>query len=164
MIDPDTDTPDVETHDSPAVAPEVTPDDPDHHLEPPAEEPAEEPDADPEPRSAEAKRYRLRLRETEGELKTVRDQLDATRQTIIDNACATASLDRRLWDAAGVDLTELTLDNGSLDLKAIQDRARQVRFEMVGGVRPNPQQGTYGSSATAGTWSQVIQNARKNNT
>lgn len=157
----DIDTPDpndnIESSDDPQPAPDTqaTPE--------PDPEPDDQ-DNDREPRSAEAKRYRLRLRETEGELQTVRDQLDATRQTIIDSACQTAQLDRRLWDAAGVDITELTLDNGALDLNALNDRAREVRRQMIGGPRPNPQQGTYGSSPAAGTWSQVIQDARRKNT
>lgn len=117
---------------------------------------------DPEPRSEEAKRYRLRLRDTESQLQTARDHLEANRQSLVDVACTAAKLDRRLWDAAGVDLAEYTTETGALDLDELIGRAQVLRREMVGGPRPNPQQGGGNNFPAEQTgWATVLNQARK---
>jgi hypothetical protein len=99
----------------------------------------------------EAARWRRRLRESEQQvterdqtITELRDTLERTRQSVVDNAVAAANLDPRLLVAAGHTVDTLVGDDGLIDherlSQAIAATAEQFRVRRT--PAPNPQQGT----------------------
>jgi hypothetical protein len=97
--------------------------------------------ADPALKKArqEAAATRVKLREAEA-------RADAAEQAIVNHALEAAGLDRRLWDAGGVELDSLRDDQGALTVAALVEAAGKVRAEFglgsPGVPQPNPQQGS----------------------
>lgn len=144
-------TPDIanhvgEQHDSQHEAGDTAPDSADAEHTPPSEPDDQDDGGSP---GNEAKRYRLRLREAERERDVLRDILERTRQSIVDNAVGAAGLDPRLLTAAGHKLDSLVGDDGLIDAaklsEAVAATAREFRIAPKGRrPQPNPQQGSYG--------------------
>lgn len=126
-----------------------------------AQDHADDPTAgDGENVANEAKRYRLRLRETERERDALQQLLDRTRQAIVDHAVSAAGMDPRLMTAAGHTMETLVGDDGLIDhdalSAAIDTTAREFRVP-PSGLTPNPQQGSGGGPmSTATSWSKAL--------
>ncbi len=105
------------------------------------DDPADDDATDPALKKArqEAAATRVKLREAEA-------RADAAEQAIVNHALEAAGLDRRLWDAGGVDLDSLRDEAGALSVAAVTTAAGKVRSEFglpkSGVPQPNPQQGT----------------------
>lgn len=84
-------------------------------------------DTEKEPRSSEAKKYRLRLRETEAERDTLRDSLTQARQQILDRELDPAL--RNLIKLANRDVASLFTDDGTLDEGVLEKTAAELNVE-----------------------------------
>lgn len=95
----------------------------------------------------EAAATRVKLREAEA-------RADAAEQAIVNHALEAAGLDRRLWDAGGVELDSLRDDQGALTVAALVEAAGKVRQEFglgrPGVPQPNQQQGLPGGRPKSG--------------
>jgi len=138
------------------------------HTETPAEAPVEEPapdtqdtaEADPKAEApdnapedeeddrgdiakarAQAAKYRARLRETEQQRDALSERLSQADDHIIGYALASAGVDPRLWQVSDVDLDALRTESGHLDIAKVIAAAEDVRVQVFGPARPNPQQG-----------------------
>jgi hypothetical protein len=119
-------------------------------------------DDDDQSGSARERRYRLRLRQAERERDELRDTLDRTRQSIVDNAVNAAGVDPRLMVAAGHTVDTLVGDDGLIDAErlsqAITHTAAEFRVTPKGRPpAPNVQQG-HGSQppASKSSWSGAL--------
>src|SRR5690625_1674384 len=87
--------------------------------------------------AAEAKRYRLRLRETEAERDNLAAQLEALRKAEAERiAAAEVSNPAGLW-AAGTDVADLLTDDGAVDPQKVRQATRDAA-EALGLARPKP--------------------------
>lgn len=95
----------------------------------------------------EAAATRVKLREAEA-------RADAAEQAIVNHALEAAGLDRRLWDAGGVELDSLRDEQGALTVAALVEAAGKVRQEFglgrPGVPQPNPAQGLPGGRPKSG--------------
>lgn len=80
-----------------------------------------------EPRNAEAKRYRLRLRETEAERDGLRTSLEQARQQILDRDLDPAF--RNLVKLAGRDIAPFFTEDGTLHEEALEQAAQELHEE-----------------------------------
>lgn len=90
---------------------------------------------------AQAAKYRARLRETEQQRDALSERLSQADDHIIGYALASAGVDPRLWQVSDVDLDALRTESGHLDIAKVIAAAEDVRVQVFGPARPNPQQG-----------------------
>jgi len=98
-------------------------------------------DGDERPGNREAAKYRRKLRDAEAERDALTAQLAAAEQAVIGYALGQAGIDPRLWALSEVNIDELRTEGGQLDTGKVIARASEIRAEVYGGPRPNPQQG-----------------------
>lgn len=91
---------------------------------------------------------RRRAQAAEAERDQLRDQLDATRQSIVEDIARSMRLDARLLAAGGHEVAEFLDDDGHLDRGAVVEALRGVaqEFGVHRGIAPNPLSGHRGIS------------------
>ena len=94
-------------------------------------------------------RYRVERNEARAERDELRDSLERTRQSIVDNAVQAAGLDPRLLSAAGHSVDTLVGEDGLIDRSALAEAiaATKREFRVSPGLLPNPQQWGYSGPA-----------------
>lgn len=115
-------------------------------------------DGDAEPRSAEARRYRLRLRDTETALTETKTQLDGIqRQVIAGMVEAECQVSPEVLWAAGTNIADLVEADGSVNRDAVRlagDAAAKALnvSKAPRAPKPDPRQGDPGGVARPNTW------------
>ncbi|MFN3003460.1 hypothetical protein ACK12G_09405 [Mycolicibacterium wolinskyi] len=132
---------------------------------PTAPDAPDETEGDQDNGNKEAAKWRRKLRDTEAERDTLRDQITAQHRAIIDWRASTAqsgAVDPQLLDAAGIDITALLDDNGHLDMTAVDQFIDQtaVKFRVQRTVKPNPQQGNPSAARPTGGLAGMFQEDR----
>lgn len=86
---------------------------------------------------------RRRAQAAEAERDQLRDQLDATRQSIVDDIAQAIRLDPRLLVAGGHEVADFVNEEGHLDRAAVITAFREVArdFGVHRGIAPNAAQG-----------------------
>ncbi len=130
-------------------------------------QPTADPDDDQdEPKSpnAEAAKWRTKFRAAEQERDRLAARITGIEQTVIHHAIVAAGIDPRLWELSSIDLDELRGDDGYLDVRAVNERALDIRREVYGaGPKPNPQQGNPSRGpATSGIANYIQESQRQN--
>lgn len=110
--------------------------------------------------NSEARKYRLRLRETERERDQLRDTLERTRRSVVDHAVTAAGLDPRLLTAAGHSTESFIGEDGLIDHAALTSAITKTAEEFKVNrprLTPNPQQGTGGAPPRrTSSWSEAL--------
>jgi hypothetical protein len=120
----------------------------DHNEVDPDAEVDDDQDADEQDGRRPTKEANLRRRAqaAEAERDQLRDQLDATRQSIVEDIASSMRLDARLLAAGGHEVAEFLDDDGHLDRGAVVEALREVarEFGVQRGIAPNPLHGHQG--------------------
>ena len=127
-----------------------------------ADEHADEGDQDDgSSRSSREKRYRLRLREAERERDELRTQLDALRQSIVDDIAEASGLPHPELLGHDHELTDFIADDGTVDRDKVTEAAaaavQKYHIRAPKTPKPNQQQGTGGGrSGGQSSWSGAL--------
>lgn len=110
-----------------------------------------------EPRGAEAKRYRLKLRETEAERDALTEHLTALRRASVDDKVKGHKITPEGFWASGVQLEDLLDDDGHLDadkIKTAADTAAEtLGLERIGTRGPYvPKEGNITNPGKSVNW------------
>lgn len=115
--------------------------------------------------SRQAARYRTERNEARDELAASRLLLATQQSAIIDAAISAAGYDRRLFDAAEIELDQLVDDRGVVDPAKVTATVARVAAEFhvqpQRRPRPTPGQGSGGSGPGASTWASVLGGATR---